>query len=655
MTLVLRKLLASSTFAIAGTLNSLINKLKARLRDATIQKEPEDVDEELAEDFEALDEIRDEWTEDEEAVEKEKEELSEEDIRAIEKEIGDLEAFYDIAQSITNNAKGESLLQALKYGFAKARELGADEKALIFTESRRTQSYLFELLEDTNYSGKIVLFNGSNNDEKSKEIYREWLEKHRGTDRVTGSRTADIRAAIVDYFREEAVIMIATESAAEGINLQFCSQVVNYDLPWNPQRVEQRIGRCHRYGQQHDVVVVNFLNKNNAADQRVYQILSEKFKLFSGVFGASDEVLGSIESGMDFEKRIARIYQECRTSEAIQLSFDDLQTELEEQISDRLKSTRKKLLENFDEEVHEKLRVNLRESEEYLSRYEHWLWEITRHFLTPYADFKGDRNAFRLNENPFPDTSIPVGLYRLGKNVEDAHIYRIGHPLARNIIDRIKGKSLPKAEVTFDYSGSPKKISILEPLVGQSGYLSVNSLTVSALEAEDYLVFSGVTDGSHKLDDEVCRRLFSLSGVVKAENIGVSCAGVLDEAFIRRKAEIIDNIAQRDAVFFDEEMDKLDKWADDKKGSLRIRIKDLDKEIKELKREARLARNLPEKLSVQKKIRSLDSKRDEAWRQYDKAAREVEQRKDELIDSVEARLQQQVTEEAVFTIRWKLT
>lgn len=94
--------------------------------------------------------------------------------------------------------------------------------------------------------------------------------------------------------------MIATEAAAEG-GLQFCSLVVNYDLPWNPQRIEQRIGRCHRYGQKHDVVVVNFINKNNAADQRVYELLSEKFKLFSGVFGASDEVLGTIESG-DFER-----------------------------------------------------------------------------------------------------------------------------------------------------------------------------------------------------------------------------------------------------------------------------------------------------------------------------------------------------------------
>src|SRR5262244_857795 len=133
---------------------------------------------------------------------------------------------------------------------------------------------------------------------------------------------------MVEEFRERASVMIATESGAEGINLQFCSLVVNYDLPWNPQRIEQRIGRCHRYGQKHDVVVVNFLNRKNQADQRVYQLLSQKFQLFEGVFGASDEVLGAIESGVDFEKRIGDIYQNCRRVDEIKTAFDALQLEL---------------------------------------------------------------------------------------------------------------------------------------------------------------------------------------------------------------------------------------------------------------------------------------------------------------------------------------
>ena len=89
------------------------------------------------------------------------------------------------------------------------------------------------------------------------------------------------------------------------------------DLPWNPQRIEQRIGRCHRYGQIFDVVVINFFNQNNIADQRVYELLCGKFQLFEGVFGGSDSVLGSFDA-LDFEKRIAEIYQQCRTADEIE-------------------------------------------------------------------------------------------------------------------------------------------------------------------------------------------------------------------------------------------------------------------------------------------------------------------------------------------------
>jgi len=103
---------------------------------------------------------------------------------------------------------------------------------------------------------------------------------------------------------------VATEAGAEGINLQFCSLVVNYDLPWNPQRIEQRIGRCHRYGQKHDVVVVNFLNRKKRRRSTGLRASLGKVQAVRGRVRASDEVLGAIESGVDFEKRIAAIYQQ---------------------------------------------------------------------------------------------------------------------------------------------------------------------------------------------------------------------------------------------------------------------------------------------------------------------------------------------------------
>ena len=440
MTLVLRKLLASSTFAIAGALRSISNRLKSKLKK---HESPQPLQEELEQDYEALDETAEEWSEDDAPSEV----LSDADREAIKKEVADLDEFANLATSIESNAKGK----ALKVAFAKAVELGAAEKAIIFTESRRTQNYLVRVLANSPWSEGVVLFNGSNTDERSRQIFAAWLERHQGTDRVTGSRTADMRSALVDYFREEGRIMIATEAGAEGINLQFCSLIVNYDLPWNPQRIEQRIGRCHRYGQRHDVVVVNFLNRKNAADKRVYELLSEKFHLFEGIFGASDEVLGAIESGVDFEKRINEIYQRCRKHEEIKTAFDQLQMELSFEINEAMTQTRQKLLENFDDEVREKLREQADKSERALNKFERLLMRTTQHELKENAEFLGN-SAFKLNSIPFADENeMPLGLYELPRRSGDAHLYRLNHPLAEAVLARASSRELPLGNVVFEW------------------------------------------------------------------------------------------------------------------------------------------------------------------------------------------------------------
>ena len=646
MTLVLRKLLASSTFAIAGALGCLANKLKSKLRDT---KSQDSIEEKLAEDFEVLEEIKDEW--DEDVIE---DKLTPEDIRAIEREIADLDAFRELAESITQNAKGHALLLALKAGFAKAAELGANQKAIIFTESRRTQDYLVRLLTDSGYAGQIVLFNGSNGDPASREIYKKWYDEHQGTDKVTGSRTADMRSALVDRFKGAAQIMIATEAAAEGINLQFCSLVVNYDLPWNPQRIEQRIGRCHRYGQAHDVVVVNFLNRNNAADRRVYELLAEKFNLFTGVFGASDEVLGSIESGIDFEKRIVRIYQECRTPEEIQTSFDELQRELETEIDESMKITRKSLLENFDEEVHEKLRVNLKASTDYLGKYENWLWELTGHCLRAHAEFIPGKTAFQLRANPFPGNSVPLGLYRMGRDIEDAHVYRLGHPLAQHVLNAAINKTLPDGAVAFNYSGHDGKISILEPLIGLSGRLTLSKMTIESFETEDYLIAAAVTEDGRILDEEQTQRLFSLPGEYLEAIDSSERPESLKSIFESRQNKIIEAVSARNSQFFDRELEKLEHWADDLKSGLEFELKELDREIKFQKTESKKILTLDEKLAAQKAIKELEKKRNTLRRNLFEAQDQIEIRKDELIADTEERLKQRISVEELFAIGWKL-
>ena len=579
ITLILRKLLASSSYAIAKTLRSLMGRLEQALKkDAKIKQA---LTEEIAEDYEELPEMEEEWNSGESKYGDPI--FTDQETGAVRQEINDLDQFARLAEGITHDAKGKVLLQALDMGFQKAQDLGAQRKALIFTESRRTQEYLHRLLSESQYKDKIVLFNGTNSGEHAKAIYKAWFNKHQGTDRISGSPSADKRAAIVEFFEREAEIMIATESAAEGVNLQFCSLVVNYDLPWNPQRIEQRIGRCHRYGQKHDVVVVNFINKKNQADQRVYELLDEKFKLFNGVFGASDEVLGSIESGVDFEKRIADIYQKCRRPEEIEAEFSALRAELEEKIDERMKLTMQKVFENLDEEVHEKLRISREESKGYLNKYEAWLWDITRYALDGYADFSDDEYSFYLRENPFPLLGrLSTGPYRMGRSVDPAkeHVYRLGHPIAREIIDKAKKDKLVPAEILVDYSNWGKQVTILKELVNQSGVLAVFEITIEALEKENYILFTGYKEDGAPLSDEQCYRLFSVEGKVLQEGISLTMPYGLEIDLENRKSRILGDIEVRNAAFFDDEISKLDKWAEDLKKGLETEIKDMDREIK---------------------------------------------------------------------------
>ena len=657
MTLILRKLLASSTYAISGTLNGLALKLEIAAKQAEAVDSPPDG---LAENLEEFDEIADEWELDEREESGDAQpQFSPQQVAEMRGEMAKLREFHALAKSIARNSKGEVLLTALRRGFAAAAEAqqgthGAtfQQKALIFTESRRTQEYLFGILEQTEFAGKVMLFNGTNSDARSKEIYRRWLDKNKDTDRVSGSPGADMRAALVENFRDDAAIMIATEAAAEGINLQFCNLVVNYDLPWNPQRIEQRIGRCHRYGQKFDVVVVNFLNKSNAADQRVYELLADKFRLFNGVFGASDEVLGAIESGVDFEKRIAGIYQKCRSPQQIQFEFDQLQQELDSQITEGQRDAREKLLDNFDQEVVEKVRI---QSSGLLDRFNERLWFLTRYMLGSFAEFDGEEYSFQLTKNPFPGETIHPGPYRLGKHVEDANTYRVGHPLAQRIIAQGKALKLSPAEVTFDYTGSSKKIAVLAPLVGQSGWLSCSYLSVNALETEEHLILAGVIDNGEALDEVQCRRLFDIVGLPgQAIAIPFVIQSHLGDATARRQDELLVAMSAKNGEWFDIEMDKLDRWAEDRRAALKADLEELDLSIKDAKKSARLAPNLPEKLEIQRSLRGLETKRDEAWRAYDTASRDVDRQKDALLDEISRRLEQKTSSDTLFTLRWRV-
>ena len=651
MTLILRKLLASSTYAIHGTFCSLIARLENKLK----KHEDHSIDD-LRLDFEYDD---DEWIDDEEVKQEEQEELHPADIEGIRKEIEELSSFRDLAAKIKKNSKAEQLFTALDKALAKLEEHGANKKALIFTESRRTQDFLYNLLEKRGYKGQIVRFNGTNSDRQSTAIYKAWLNKHQGSSKITGSPTADRRAAIVDYFREEATIMIATEAAAEGINLQFCSLIVNYDMPWNPQRIEQRIGRCHRYGQKFDVVVINFLNKANAADIRVYELLDQKFQLFSGVFGASDEVLGAIGNGVDFEKRIAQIYNECRTTREIESAFDALQAELQTEISDKMLKARSTLLENFDESVQEKLRLNLAESRANLDRFEKRLWMLATYALHDVADMDETQYSFTLHNGSLLDghyRMLTRRSFKSGNTSSDDSIpFRVGCPLAQAIINEALQSDTPSREVVFDYSHNAGKTTLLEPLVGQSGWMRVEKLSIDSFEQEDHLLIACRTAQGEPVFEDVAERMLLLPAEAKElvtipSTESEQLAAQLDTA----RNGILEESAQRNETFFEAEMDKLDSWAMDMKVALEREITDLDAEIKLRKSNARKMAHLEEKVAEHRLIKELETQRAEKRQRLYEAQDEVDARKEDLLSSVERMLQQKTQQTELFTIKWRI-
>ena len=661
MTMILRKLLASSTFAIYGTLTRLIERLEDILR-----KQDTNFDINTATlDFDGLDDNLDYWlSDDEEEVRTAVEDPSPEEIlhpheiEGIKNELADLRVFQTLAAKIRKNSKAEHLFVALNKGFEELEKLGANRKALLFTESRRTQDFLFELFEKNGYKGKVVLFNGSNSDKKSTAIYKDWLKKYKGSSKITGSATADKRAALVEYFRDQATIMIATEAAAEGINLQFCSLVVNYDMPWNPQRIEQRIGRCHRYGQKHDVVVINFLNKRNAADVRVYELLNEKFQLFSGVFGASDEVLGSIGNGVDFEKRITQIYNECRTTEEIEQAFDQLQEELRSEISDKMLKARSTLLENFDESVSEKLKMHLAASISNLNLFEKRLWELTKFALDDQATFDEETHSFSRENSETYCMVVP----REGERKSDvqipnhAQVYRIGHPLAQSIIKNCLTLDLPSHEVIFDYTHTPVKVALLEKQIGHAGWMRMDKFTIEASEPEDYLLTACYTDDGRMIPSEIAERMFSLhASEGRRAQMSSEMDDVLEQNIRKQKEEAQSENYKRNQSFFETEIEKLNLWADDVKIGLEREISDLDAEIKLRKSEARKLTRLEEKIEAQRLVKDLEKRRSEKRRSLFEAQDEVDAQKEKLFDEVEQALRQKkASEETLFNIRWRI-
>lgn len=378
--MVIRKLLASSSYALIETFEILKNRLQRLYEGTSSLNAQEGFD--LFWDF-VEDEI------DESAFD----EIDDENIlfqkHQIQVEMSEIDAIINMASRIKNNAKIKALKTAIHTAFEYQEKQSIPKKIVVFTESKRTQQYIAEELSKDGFDeDDVLLFNGDFNDVRTKEIYRAWQVKNFG--KRNYGRSVEYKHAIVDYFKEQSKILIVTDAGSEGLNLQFCNIVINYDLPWNPQKIEQRIGRCHRYGQKNNVVAINLLNTTNEADRRIYEILSKKFELFDGVFGASDITLGTLESGSSFEKTILDIYQKCGTKTEFKKAFDRLDKRIDAKRNKKVLQLQSILMTASDIDKNVSLEKTNNDIKQYLKQVDFWSQVAD-------SDVEGNLNYWKIN------------------------------------------------------------------------------------------------------------------------------------------------------------------------------------------------------------------------------------------------------------------
>ena len=645
--LILRKRLGSSSYAVASTLEKTAGRLEAealagrRRNDAGGFISDPDVTTEIREAVEsvAATEVLD-GSQQAEVLD----------------EVAELREYAALARSITVNQKAVKLVHSLEQGFAKLREIGAPEKAIIFTESAVTQSYLAESLTEAGWGEGIVLFNGTNNSPEASRIYTKWLEDNQGSDLITGIPAADRRKALVDEFRERGRLMIATEAAAEGINLQFCSMLVNYDLPWNPQRIEQRIGRVHRFGQKHNVVVVNFSNKGNLAEERILELLTEKFQLFTSVFGASDEVLGQIEDGLSFEKNIADILDRCTTADEIDAAFKELEARYAKHIDREMAKTRQKVFDNLDPKVRDKLKSYDAQTGVVLNAFERLLIQITRHELSNSARFNDSGTQFSLMAPPTP-TITPGDYFFKSKPRKGAYQYRYTSDLCAWVINQAKTHTTPPATLTFNIRSSERATAIAKRLKGKTGRLQIEeaAFTMHAGKQtlrETYLLSAGFFDDGSPMDTEQIRDLLDLH-CVTVEPTDVDRAGFAEE-LQRQMNERGGDVQERNASFFLQREALIDAARLDLKAMFDTKIRDYQSKESTAIKAARKAASTAEELKYKQEARQWRRKADEADDQYRVERNRLRDESDAYLDSARESLKANTTRQELFRINWEV-
>jgi adenine-specific DNA-methyltransferase len=517
--------MASSLEALSVSLRRVAQRLRERLanRGYTVSDDGAQLLREISDDFEghleaeSKDDIKDDnglesgSGEDREPVPETDERLR------VELEV--VERFAARATALSHDSKARRLLDALRIIRERGEQGSGTGKAVIFTESLTTQNYLRKLLlEHGHTADDVTLFRGANETPDAERALARW-ETEVGQ-AIPGShrpsREVAIRLALVYEFAQRSKVFISTEAGAKGLNLQFCDTVINYDLPWNPQRIEQRIGRVHRYGQKRGVTVVSFLAAGNEAQRLTLEILTQKLDLFGKVLDASDAILyepahAAPESlvasvSVDFEKELRSIYSRARSVDDVTDDLRHLRSTMEErrrafnEEQDRASGLVESRLDDAVRHVFAKYRSELPAE---LAGLDRDVDAIMKAFL----DGSGTQHqrvqlSGRVEYRIKPSASLPEG-YREGfvaiigdsRDLGEGEVLHLGHPVVQAAIEDARRATGNPFHVMFGpINGSAR--DDLRQLVGRRGRLVVTKTSYRGIEPVDNLLITAIMEDS---------------------------------------------------------------------------------------------------------------------------------------------------------------
>ncbi|MEY4544280.1 MAG: polymerase-associated protein RapA [Pseudomonadota bacterium] len=476
-------------------------------------------------------------------------------------ELQRVESFIQRAEALGSDSKFQALLKSLSFVMERAAQGQGAGKIVIFTESLVTQEYLRDGLLQSRLvcDTEVTLFRGSNNSERARAALKRWRGERSDQEGAMPSPDIAVRLALVHEFRTRSKVFISTEAGAKGLNLQFCDTIVNYDLPWNPQRIEQRIGRCHRYGQQHDVTVINFLARDNEAQALTFEILSQKLELFGTVLDASDHVLhqsggpgaGVLATalGPDFEAQLRRVYERARTLDEVSAELRALREKMADgrRRFEETKSRTEGVIEaQLDEVVRRRFRHYQEEVPRALAELDRALLKIVVSYLEAHhiAYARRVTDGFELLDVP-AQGGLPSALQggvSVALGASKMHIsLHANHPLVlAAIADARQGSWSGCARVTVGTDGP----AALAASTGKAGRLRLLKVAFDGFEPVELLVPVVVLESGDVLDVELGHAIL---------NAAIACddsARATTEAApsVWRSEEVLDD-ATEDALF----------------------------------------------------------------------------------------------------------